>query len=64
MRLSRKQVEAMAEAAQDTAADAFVLELDADGKVRFGAVEVIEKIRPLALTGKPVGRPRKEASLA
>jgi hypothetical protein len=40
----------MATAIQDAAADEFVLDITADGKLSFSAVETIEKLRPLGLT--------------
>lgn len=50
MRLRREQIELMHEAAQDSAAEEFKLDLTADGKLRFSAVEIVERERPLSLT--------------
>lgn len=50
MRLTRKQLALMYEATKDTAAEEFYLDVQADGKLSFGAYEVIEKRRPIGLT--------------
>ena len=50
MRLSREQVELIAEAVRESDADEFKLDLTTDGKLRFSSVALVEREHPISLT--------------
>lgn len=50
MRMTRKHIELMAEALKDTAAEEFYIEAQVDGKLTFGAIEIVERRKPIGLT--------------
>jgi hypothetical protein len=56
MRLTREQIERMCAALDQTAADWFHVDVLGDGKMRFYAIETVEKKTPIRLT------PRKKAT--
>lgn len=49
MRLKGEQILKMAEAIKENGSGDYYIEQDADGKIRFGAIAVIEKEHPIAL---------------
>lgn len=49
MRLTRKQIESIHSAMQDTVADEIEVQVDNAGKVRVSAVEHVERLRPIPL---------------
>ena len=53
MQLTREQIERIYQAMQDNGAEMYYVEEDTEGKLRFGAVEMIEKRKPIALTKAP-----------
>lgn len=54
MRLTREQIERMCAALDETTVDEFHVDILADGKMRFYAIETVEKKTPIRLT------PRKQ----
>ena len=51
MKLTREQIERMAEAARAEQNGAvFYVEEKSDGKLRFGAIEIVEKQKPISLS--------------
>jgi hypothetical protein len=56
MRLTREQIQRMCEALDESPTDVFQIEFQSDGKMRFFAVELVEKKTPIRLT------PRKKVA--